>query len=122
MPRKGYASVTLPSPLILEARRLLAGPRGRRYRSLTDLVSEALAEKLEAAKEGTIVSTRVVSKEETKRMILDYLRARPGAHYPSDIANSLGLDLEVVFQVTQSLLREHIIETKGAPKTEAEVP
>jgi hypothetical protein len=107
--------------LVRKARRLLAGPRGRRYRSLTDFVSEALEEKLEATKDGPIVSTRIISKEETKRMILDYLRNRPGAHYPSDIAASLGLDLEAVFQVTQSLLREHIIETKRSPKTEIEV-
>jgi predicted transcriptional regulator len=122
MPRKGYTSVTLPLPLVREARRLLDRPRGKRYRSLTELISEALEEKLEAAKGTSIVSTRAVSREEVRRLILDYLRDRPGAHYPSDIANSLGLDLEVVFEVTRSLLHEHIIETKHASKMEVEVP
>lgn len=112
MPKRGYTSVTLPSHLVCEARRLLKSPAGEKYRSLTELVSQALEEKLEAVKDISIVSTRAVPREEAKRIILDYLSSNPGAHYPSDIANSLGLDLDVVFEITQSLLRDHIIETK----------
>jgi hypothetical protein len=102
--------------LVREARRLLKSPAGERYRSLTEFVSEALEEKLEAVTGTLIVSTRAVPREEAKRMILDYLSSNQGAHYPSDIANSLGLDLDVVFEITQSLLRDHIIETKTSPQ------
>jgi hypothetical protein len=112
MPKKGYASVTLPSGLVREARKLLKSPAGERYRSLTELVSEAIEEKLEVIRAASIVSTKTVQTEEAKRMIIDYLESNPGAHYPSDIADSLGLDLDVVFEITQSLLRDHIIETK----------
>ena len=112
MPKRGYASVTLPSRLVREAQRLLRSPVGEKYRSLTELISEAVDEKLEAARGVSIVSARTVPREEAKRVILDYLNSNPGAHYPSDIANSLGLDLDVVFEVTQSLLRDHIVETK----------
>jgi len=112
MPKRGYTSVTLPSSLVRGARKLLKSPAGERYRSLTELVSEAIEEKLEAVMGASIVSTKTVPMEEAKRIILDYLRNNPGAHYPSDIADSLGLDLDVVFEITQSLLRDHIIETK----------
>ena len=112
MPKKGYTSVTLPSSLVREARKLLKSPRGERYRSLTELASEAIEEKLEVIRGASIVSTRTVQTEEAKRMIVDYLKNNPGAHYPSDIADSVGLDIDVVFEVTQSLLRDHIIETK----------
>lgn len=112
MPKKGYTSVTLPSSLVREARKLLKSPTGERYRSLTELASEAIEEKLEVIRGASIVSTKTVQTEEAKSMIIDYLKKNPGAHYPSDIANSLGLDLDVVFEITQSLLRDHIIETK----------
>lgn len=112
MPKKGYTSVTLPSSLVREARRLLKSPRGERYRSLTELASEAIEEKIEVIRGASVVSTRTVQTEEAKRMIVDYLKNNPGAHYPSHIADSLGLDIDVVFEVTQSLLRDHIIETK----------
>lgn len=112
MPKEGYVSVTLPVRLVREARRLLKSPAGEKYRSLTELVSEALQDKLEVVRDVSVVSIRAVPREDARHMILDYLNSNPGAHYPSDIANSLGLDLEVVFEITQSLLREHIIETK----------
>jgi 5-methylcytosine-specific restriction endonuclease McrBC regulatory subunit McrC len=51
-------------------------------------------------------------------MIVAYLKENPGAHYPSDIAYSLGLDMEVVFEVTESLLREHVVETKSITQQE----
>lgn len=118
MPKQGYSSITLSSKLVRRARRLLDGPLGERYRSLTELASEALDEKLEALREAPIVSTRATPRDDAKRMILTYLKENPGAHYPSDIAYSLGLDLEVVFEVTESLLREHIVETGHMPQEE----
>jgi len=112
MPKKGYTSVTLPSSLVREARKLLKSPTGERYRSLTELATEAIEEKLEVIRGVSIVSTKTVRTDEAKSMIIDYLKNHPGAHYPSDIADSLGLDLDVVFEITQSLLGDHIIETK----------
>jgi len=118
MPKEGYSSITLSSNLVRKARKALGGPLGERYRSLTELASEALEEKLEALRGAPIVSTRTASREDAKRMILAYLTENPGAHYPSDIAYSLGLDLEVVFEVTESLLREHVVETRSMAQQE----
>lgn len=118
MPKEGYSSITLSSNLVRKARKALGSPVGERYRSLTELASEALEEKLEALRDAAIVSTRTASREDAKRMILAYLRENPGAHYPSDIAYSLGLDLEVVFEITESLFREHVIETRSMTQQE----
>jgi hypothetical protein len=118
MPKKGYSSITLSCTLVRKARNLLEGPLGERYRSLTELTSEALEEKLESLKEASIVSTRTTSLEDAKRMILAHLKENPGAHYPSDIAYSLGLDLEVVFEATESLLQEHVVETRSMTQQE----
>ncbi len=113
MPKKGYSSITVPFNIVRRARSLLDSPAGEGYHSLSELASEAIEEKLEALKGVPVVSTRTVSREDARRMILSYLERNPGAHYPSDIAYTLGLDLEVAFEVTESLLHEHMVETKG---------
>ncbi len=113
MPKKGYSSITVSSDIVQRARRLLDSPDGERYHSLTELASDAIEEKLEALKGVPVVSSKTVSQQHAKRMILAYLERNPGAHYPSDIAYTLGLDLEVVFEVTESLLREHVVEPKS---------
>lgn len=119
MPKKGYSSVTLPSALIHDARRMLKSTGGKKYRSLTELTSEALRDKLVALKGTPIVSTKEISRDEVQRLVLEYLEKDPGFHYPSDLAHKLGLDLELVFEITQSLLRDHVVET--ASRIEVEV-
>jgi len=110
LPKKGYSSVTLPARLVREATRVLKTPSGARYRSLTELVSDALGEKLSHLRGAPIVSVADVSAEDAARLITEYLGKNPGSHYPSDIAYALGLDLELVFKVTEALLREHVVE------------
>lgn len=119
MPRKGYRSVTLPSHLLREGQKAMQRDTGKRYHSLAELVSEALEEKLEALKGAPISSTKEVSREDAKHMIIDYLQDNAGFHYPSDLASSLGLDLELVFEITESLLREQIAETTAKKEIEA---
>lgn len=118
MPKKGYSSVTLPSALIHDAQRMLKSTVGKRYRSLTELTSEALRDKLVALKGIPIVSTKEISRDEAQRLVFEYLEKNPGFHYPSDVAHELGLDLELVFEITESLVRAHVVET--ASKIEAE--
>lgn len=111
MPKRGYSSVTLPARLVKEARRVLKTPSGARYRSMTELVSDALEDKLGHLRGAPIVSMLDVSPEDATHLVMEYLGKNPGSHYPSDIAYALGLDLELVFQVTERLLREHVVET-----------
>lgn len=115
MPKKGYSSVTLPARLVKEARTIIKIPSGARYRSVTELVSDALEEKLSHLRGVQVVSVADVSPRDAARLVTEYLEKNPGSHYPSDIANALGLDLELVFEVTNRLLREHVAEF-GAEK------
>lgn len=110
MPKKGYCSVTLPTKLVRRARNVIKTSSGTRYRSLTELVSDALEGKLDQMKGVPIVSVADVSPDEAVRLITEYLQKNPGSHYPSDIASSLGLDIELVFEVTNRLLRERLVE------------
>jgi len=119
LPGKGYSSVTLPTNLIARARRVLRSEAGRTYRSLSDLVSEALDEKLGVLKGTPVLSIRDVTKEQARREVLDYLKRNPGFHYPSEVAAALALDPELVFEVTQSLLQHQIVETKSRKELEA---
>jgi len=119
MPRKEYASVTLPLHLLNQARRAVKGGSAKKYRSVAELVSEALEEKLESLKGIPVVSVKETSRDDAERLILKYLHKNPGFHYPSDLAHSLGLDLELVFEITESLLREQVIETTVKKEIEA---
>lgn len=110
MPRNRYSSVTLPTHLIKDAKKVLKTGPGSRYHSLAELVSDALEERLNQLRGVEMVSVAEVSREEAIRLVTEYLEKNPGAHYPSDIANTLGLDLELVFEITTRLLREHIVE------------
>ncbi len=110
LPRRGYSTVTLPTKLVKEVRNIIKTSSGARYRSMTELVSDALEEKLSHLKGVQVVSVAEVSPEDAVRLVTEYLEKKPGSHYPSDIANVLGLDLELVFEVTSRLLREHVVE------------
>ena len=72
-----------------------------------------------ALKGTPIVSTREISRDEAQRLVLEYLDQNPGFHYPSDLAQKLGLDLELVFEITQALLRDHVVETASRIEVEA---
>jgi len=119
LPRRDYASVTVPVNLVNQARRVVKGGTRNKYRSAAEIVAEALEEKLESLKGIPVVSVREVSREYAERLIIRYLQKNPGFHYPSDLANTLGLDIEPVFEITQSLLREQIIETTARKEAEA---
>jgi len=119
MPKKGYSSVTLPSALVHDARRMLKGTGGKKYRSLTELISEALRDKLVTLRGTPVVSTKEISRDEAHRLVLEYLDKNPGFHYPSDLAHKLGIDLELVFEITQSLLQDHVVETASRMEVEA---
>lgn len=89
----------------------MRSPLGERYRSVSDLIAEALREKLETLKGTPIMALREVSIEDAKREILQHMEEHPGPHYPSDIASALSLDLEVVFDAVRELTTEARIET-----------
>lgn len=74
------------------------------------LHAQKLCEK--AIKKMTVVVIRHVSKEQAKKEITEFMRRRKVA-YPSDVANELGLDLDLTFDVFGELEREGVIRVCG---------
>ena len=72
------------------------------YSSRGEFVREAIAEHLGSVEEQ-IVETKDVSVAEAARLMDGYLTENPGAHYVSDLAESLGLELSVAFQAAKEL-------------------
>ena len=118
MPRRGYASVTLPQQILTKVRKIVRSPLGANYRGVSEYVAEAVEEKLEKNGGIEIVSAKQVSLGEAKSQILDYLSAHPGAHYPSDIAFALGIDLEVAFEAVRALMSDSKVEVAGLKREE----
>lgn len=110
MPRRGYLSVTLPQQTLAKVRKMVRSPLGANYRSVSEYVVKAVEEKLERNGGIDIISVKEVPLDEAKSEILKYLSSHPGTHYPSDIAFTLGIDLEVVFEAVRALISESEVE------------
>lgn len=52
-----------------------------------------------------VVYVREFSRKEAKQRITDYLKTRPSA-YVSDIADGLGMDIELAFSVAKELMEK----------------
>lgn len=110
MPRRGYLSVTLPQQTLVKVRKIVRSPLGTNYRSVSEYIAKAVEEKLERNGGIDLVSVKEVSLEDAKSRILEYLSSHTGAYYPSDIAFTLGIDLEVVFEAVRALMSESKVE------------
>ena len=47
-----------------------------------------------------------VDVNEAKRLMQDYLKAHPGPNFASEIAEALGLELDITFETINNLLAE----------------
>ena len=72
------------------------------YMNVADFVRTATREKLEAI---TVMDIRNVSEEQVKKEVIEYMKKNKSA-YPSDIADALRLDFDVVLKIVQGLVRE----------------
>ncbi len=72
------------------------------YMNTADFVRTAVREKLETIE---IIDIRDVSKENAKKEIIDYLKRNRKA-YPSDVADALRLDFDLVLEITKELAKE----------------
>lgn len=72
------------------------------YMNVADLVRMAVREKLEAIK---VIDVRDVEKEKAKKEIIGYLKENQKA-YPSDIADALRLDFDLVIEIVKELVKE----------------
>ena len=72
------------------------------YMNIADFVRTAVREKLESIQ---IIDVRNVSKEKAEKEIIEYLKKNKKA-YPSDIADALQLDFDLVLEIIKELAKE----------------
>ncbi len=79
------------------------------YRSRTELIREALEDKIASLKGAKIMELREMDDEQAKKELLEYIKGKESI-YPSDIADVLRLPLEQVFRIVNELFGEGKIE------------
>jgi len=72
----------------------------------SDFVRTTIREKLEGMRIETV---RDVSRDRAEKEILEFLDEHP-VTYPSDISTALGLDLGLVMEIVQDLLKARKVE------------
>ncbi|MBI5332915.1 MAG: hypothetical protein HZB65_05035 [Candidatus Aenigmarchaeota archaeon] len=72
------------------------------YMNTADFVRMAIREKLESIK---VIDIRNVTKDKAMKEVLDYLKKNRKA-YPSDIADALNLDFDLILEITKDLVKE----------------
>ncbi len=71
------------------------------FMNIADFVRTAVREKLEAIK---VIDIRDVSEEKAEKEIIEYLKENEKA-YPSDIADALRLDFDLVLEIVKELIK-----------------
>ncbi len=72
------------------------------YMNVADFVRMSVREKLESIK---VIDVRNVSKEKARNEIINYMKTNKKA-YPSDIADGLNLDFDLVLEIVKELAGE----------------
>ncbi len=81
-----------------------------RVRSLLDipsrsqLIRDAVADKLEAAENMGILELRDMSVDEAVTLIDQYLKSNPGTHWVSEFIEKLGIEPKIAFEAVQRLV------------------
>ncbi len=79
------------------------------YRSRTELIREAIEEKIASLRGTKIMELRDITDGEAKNELLGFIKGKESI-YPSDIADALRLPLEQVFRVVNQLFGENKVE------------
>jgi len=97
--------VSLPSNVVekIEKLRIRLG-----YRSRNSVIREAIKRFIEDMEETKIVYVREITFEQAKKEIAEYLR-RHGSAYVSEIAENLGIDVELAFKAAEELEKEGVV-------------
>src|SRR2546428_3219052 len=102
MARKPTISLRLPRPLLDEIDEFV---RRTRMRSRTEFLERAVETYVDELREARVVVVKPWTEAKARRAILRYLRGRK-ATYVTDIAEALGMDLDIAFRVVGSLVKE----------------
>ena len=100
--RKPTISLRLPRPLLDEIDGLV---RRTRMRSRTEFLERAVESYVDELREARIVVVKSWTESKARTAILRYLKGRQ-ATYVTDVAEALGMDLDLAFRVVRSLVKE----------------
>lgn len=77
------------------------------YRSRNEVIRESVRHFLEEIEEMKVIRIRNISLKQAKKEILAYLKQRNSA-YVSNIADTLGIDIQLAFKAAEELEREGV--------------
>ena len=103
--KRATVPVSLPVSVVKKIEEL----RGRLgYRSRNDVIREAIRRFIEEMEEAKVLYVKDVTLEQAKREIVEYLK-RHGSAYVSEVAESLGVDIELAFKAVEELEKEGVV-------------
>ena len=82
------------------------------YKSRNQMIREALEQYVSNVMQARVIEVRDYSVDEAAKKIDEFLSNNPGEHYVSEIAEVLGLELNVAFKATQKIMEEGLAEVK----------
>lgn len=83
------------------------------YTSRNEFIREAIEQHVNDRLEGKMIEVRDVSVKDATRMIDRYLAKNPGAHYVSELAEELGLELDVAFKAAETLQAKGMVKARS---------
>ena len=78
------------------------------YRSRNQVIREAIKRLIEEIEETKVIYIGGMTLEQAKRKMLEHLKRR-GSAYVSEIAEDLGIDIELAFKAAEELEKEGTI-------------
>lgn len=103
--KRATIPVSLPISVVKKIEKLRARLG---YRSRNDVIREAVRRFIEEMEETKVLYVRDVTVEQAKREIIEYLK-RHGSAYVSEMAESLGINIELAFKAVEELEKEGIV-------------
>lgn len=103
--KRATIPVSLPRDVVekIEALRAKLG-----YRSRNQVIREAIKRFIEEMEETKVIYVREMTLEQAKKNIVEHLK-RHGSAYVSEIAEDLGIDIELAFKAAEELEKEGTI-------------
>lgn len=103
-------SLRLPEEKITEIDRLVSRFA---FKTRTDFFEKAIDSFVNELQTTKVVNLREFTKEEAKQEIMNYLKIKPGT-YVSDMADELGMDVELAFSVVKELMEKKKVRRADA--------
>ena len=103
--KRATVPVSLPMVVVEKIEKLRARLG---YRSRNDVIREAIRRFIEDIEKTKVVYVREISLEQAKKEIVEHLRHH-GSAYVSEIAEDLGIAIELAFKAVEELEKEGVV-------------